>query len=181
MAIKVKAIVGSISKNSYNLKIVEFMRKRYADKLEIVPVLLNDVEMFSVDLENDIPENAKKLKESIKDADAVLFAVAEYNYSISGVLKNAIDWLSRGEHELKDKPAFIIGASVSTLGTVRAQMHLREILLNPFVGPKLFNSEVYIASVHQKINERGEITDLGTIDFLDNVVNNFIKFYEQNK
>src|SRR5699024_4045416 len=96
MTIKVKAIVGSTSSSSVNFKIVKFMQERYQNKLEIIPVFLNDVEMFSIDIENELPVGAQAFKADVKDADAVMFAVPEYNFSIPGVLKNAIDWLSRG-------------------------------------------------------------------------------------
>ncbi|MBS4178446.1 NADPH-dependent FMN reductase [Lederbergia citrea] len=183
MAIKVKAIIGSTSSTSFNLKLVEYLRKEYADQLDITPVFINDLETFSVDIDNNPPANVKAFKDDVKDSDAVLFAVPEYNFSIPGALKNAIDWLSRGgDFTLKEKPAFIIGSSMGVLGSVRAQIHLREILSNPALAPVLLpGNEVYIGSVHEKINEAGELTDQGTIDFLDQVVKNFIEFYNKNK
>ncbi len=182
MTIKVKAIIGSTSSTSFNLKVVEYMKNRYADKLEITPVFINDLETFSIDIENSPPENVQKFKEDVKDSDAVLFAVPEYNYSIPGALKNAVDWFSRGDLTLQGKPAFIIGASMGALGTVRAQLHLKDILVNPMLAPNLLpGNEVYIGSVHEKIDENGQMTDQATIDFLDNVVNNFIEFYNQTK
>ncbi|MGG3451133.1 MULTISPECIES: NADPH-dependent FMN reductase [Bacillaceae] len=181
MTIKVKAIIGSTSSTSFNLKIVEHMKKRYADQLDITPVFINDVESFSIDIENNPPANVQKFKADVKDSDAVLFAVPEYNFSIPGTMKNAIDWLSRGgDFTVKDKPAFIIGSSMGVLGSVRAQIHLREILSNPALAPVLLpGNEVYIGSVHEKINEAGELTDNGTVEFLDSVVKNFIEFYNK--
>lgn len=183
MTIKVKAIIGSTSPTSFNAKIVDFMKGRYADKLEIIPVSINDVEHFSVETEENPPANAQKFKDEVKDSDAVLFAVPEYNNSIPGTLKNAIDWLSRGgDMTLKGKPAFIVGSSPGVLGSVRAQQHLREILSNPALSPIVLpENEVYIGSVHEKVNEAGEITDQGTIDFLDTVVDNFVTFYHKVK
>ncbi len=183
MSIKVKAIIGSTSSNSFNLKIVEYMRKRYANRLDITPVFINDLELYSVDNEQNPSENVIAFKNDVKDSDAVLFAVPEYNFSIPGALKNAIDWLSRGgDYVIKDKPAFIIGSSVGVLGSVRAQIHLREILSNPGLSPNLLRgNEVYIGAVQTKLDEAGELIDQGTIDFLDTVVNNFIEFYEQTK
>ena len=100
--------------------------------MEITPVFINDLEMFSIDIESTPTENVKDFKDNVKDSDAVLFAVPEYNFSIPGAMKNAIDWLSRGgDFTIKDKPAFIVGSSMGVLGSVRAQMHLREILSNP--------------------------------------------------
>jgi len=183
MAIKVKAIIGSTSSTSFNYKVVNFMKNRYAGKLDIIPVLISDVENFSIDIEETPPANAQKFKDEVKDSDAVLFAVPEYNFSIPGALKNAIDWLSRGgDLTLKDKPGFIVGASPGVLGSVRAQQHLREILSNPALSPILLpNNEVYIGGIHEKMNEAGEITDQSTIEFLDTVVDNFVDFYHKLK
>lgn len=179
MTIKVKAVIGSTSSNSFNLKLVEHMRKRYADKLEITPVFINDLEMFSIDIENTAPENVTNFKNNVKDSDAVLFAVPEYNFSIPGAMKNAIDWFSRGDLTLQGKPAFIVGASMGVFGSIRAQLHLREILSNPMLAPAILpGNEVYVGAIHEKVNEAGELTDEATIAFLDTVVENFIAFYQ---
>lgn len=182
MTIKVKAIIGSTSSTSFNLKLVEYLRKKYAGQMEITPVFINDLEMFSIDIERTPPANVKEFMENVRDADALLFAVPEYNFSIPGALKNAIDWLSRSDFAIKEKPTFIVGSSMGVLGSVRAQMHLREILSNPMLSPAILpNNEVYIGSVHEKLNESGDLTDQPTIDFLDSVVNNFLQFYAQAK
>ncbi len=181
MTIRVKAIIGSTSSTSFNLKLVEHLRKKFTDELEITPVFINDLETFSVDIENTPPANVAKFKADVKDSDAVLFAVPEYNFSIPGAMKNAIDWLSRGgDQTLTGKPAFIIGSSMGVLGSVRAQIHLREILSNPALAPIVLpGNEVYIGAVHTKMNELGELTDQATIEFLDLVVQNFIEFYKK--
>ena len=156
------------------------MKGRYADQLHIEIVSLHDVEMFNSDIENDPPTGAQAFKDKVRSADAVLFAVPEYNFSIPGVLKNAIDWLSRSGNELVDKPTFIVGSSMGALGSVRAQQHLREILSNPALLPKLLPAnEVYIGSIQTKLNEQGELTDESTIAFLDQVVANFVTFYKK--
>jgi NAD(P)H-dependent FMN reductase len=181
MAIKVKAIIGSTSSTSFKLKLVEHMRSRYADQLDITPVFINDLEMYSVDIESNPSANVVDFKNNVKDSDAVLFAVPEYNFSIPGALKNAIDWLSRGgDFTLQNKPGFIVGSSMGAFGSIRAQLHLREILSNPALAPVLLpGNEVYVGSVHEKMNEAGELTDKATIDFLDSVVYNFIEFYNK--
>lgn len=180
MTITVKAIIGSTSSNSFNLKLVEDMKKRYAGEMEITPVFINDLEMFSVDIESNPPQNVKDFMENVRDSDAILFAVPEYNFSIPGALKNAVDWLSRSNFAIKDKPAFIVGSSMGVLGSVRAQIHLREILSNPMLSPVLLpNNEVYIGSVHEKMNDAGELTDEATIKFLDSVVANFLQFHSK--
>lgn len=180
MTIKVTAIVGSIRKDSFNKKLVEFMQKRYADKLTITFAPLHEVPMFNPDEEETPPEGAKNFKAKVHHADAVLFAVPEYNFSIPSVLKNGVDWLSRAGLDLRGKPTFIVGSSMGVLGSVRAQMHLREILSNPALSPMLLpNNEVYIGAIHEKMNDAGEIVDTATIDFLDKVVDNFVEFYEK--
>lgn len=180
MTIKVKAIIGSTSSNSYNLKVVQYLQKKYADKMEITPVFINDVEMFSVDIERTPPRHVVQFMEDVRETDALLFAVPEYNFSIPGALKNALDWLSRSNFAIKEKPTFIVGASMGVFGSVRAQLHLREILSNPMLSPSVMpNNEVYIGSIHQKINEDGDFIDQPTIDFLDVVVNNFVEFYSK--
>jgi NAD(P)H-dependent FMN reductase len=181
MTIKVKAIIGSTSSTSFNLKLVEHMRSRYADQLEITPVFINDLEMFSIDVEGNPSANVQDFKNNVKDSDAVLFAVPEYNFSIPGALKNAIDWLSRGgDFTLQNKPGFIVGSSMGVFGSIRAQIHLREILSNPGLAPVLLpGNEVYVGAIHTKMSEAGELTDKATIDFLDSVVYNFIEFYKK--
>lgn len=179
MPIKVAAIIGSNRKESYNRKLVEYMKSRYADQLEIELVSIHEVEMFSSDIEDKPPAGAQVFKNKVGNADAVLFAVPEYNFSIPGVLKNAIDWLSRSGNELVDKPTFIVGSSMGNLGSVRAQQHLREILSNPALLPRLLpGNEVYIGSIHTKMNDQGELTDESTIMFLDQVVANFVTYYK---
>ena len=182
MAINVTAIIGSNRKESYNLKLVQYMQKRYKEDLNIEIASINDVEMFNADIEENPPKGAMDFKMKVRNAEAVLFAVPEYNFSIPGVLKNAIDWMSRSGHDLKDKPTFIVGSSMGVFGSVRAQLHLREIISNPTLQPKLLpGNEVYIGAIHTKLNEQNEITDQATNDFLDQVVKNFVTFYQQVK
>lgn len=181
MAIKVKAIIGSTSSTSNNLKLIKYMKERYSDQLDIQLVFINEIDTFSIDIETTPPENVKAFKANVKDSDAVLFAVPEYNYSIPGTLKNAIDWLSRGgDFTIKNKPAFIVGSSIGVHGSVRAQMHLRDILSNPALSPILLpGNEVYVGLIQEKINEHGDLTDQGTMAFLDSVVENFVEFYHK--
>lgn len=180
MTIKVTAIVGSIRQESMNLKLTEFMKQRYADKLEIEIAPLHDVPFFNPDLEESPPKEALDFKNKVRDADATLFVVPEYNFSVSGVMKNALDWLSRAGNDLQNKPVFIVGSSMGNFGSVRAQLHLREILSNPSLAPDILpGNEVYIGRIHEKLNTENEIIDEQTIDFLDQVVDNFVSFYER--
>jgi chromate reductase len=115
---------------------------------------------FSQDDEANPPAQVVELKQRIRNADAILLVTPEYNYSVPGVLKNAIDWASRpyGESAWTEKPVAIMGASVGTLGTARAQYHLRQmfVFLNMFA---VNQPEVMIAHAHKHFDEQGNLTD----------------------
>lgn len=177
---KVVAIVGSVRQDSYNRKLAKYIQKKYRDRLDLEILSVGDLPHYDQDIELNPPEVVSVFKRKVAGADAVLWVTPEYNYSIPGVLKNAIDWLSRVEKVMFGKPSWIMGATMGTLGTVRAQEHLRDILFCPGVGsPLLPGNEVYIGAVHEKMDEFGNLTHRPTIQFLDIVVNNFIKWMNQ--
>ncbi|HEY2419850.1 MAG TPA: NAD(P)H-dependent oxidoreductase [Neobacillus sp.] len=177
---KVIAIVGSIRDQSYNLKLAKYVQRRYKEKVDIEIVNIKDLPFYDQDIEENPPVVVTGFKRKVAEADAVLWLTPEYNYSIPGVLKNAIDWLSRVDKVMIGKPSWIMGATMGNLGTVRAQDHLRDILFSSGVNsPLLPGNEVYIGAVHEKIDEAGNLTHEPTIQFLDMVVENFVKWYNQ--
>jgi len=177
---KVAAIVGSIRKESYNRKLGEYIQKRYKDLFELEILSLRDLPFYDQDIENEAPAAVKEFKAKVADADAVLWLVPEYNGTVPGVMVNAIDWMSRVDRVLNGKPSWIMGASMGVLGTVKAQMHLRDILFSPGVGsPLLPGNEVYVGVVHEKMDAEGNITHEPTVKFLDTVVNNFVQWYNR--
>ncbi|ULL17912.1 NAD(P)H-dependent oxidoreductase [Paenibacillus sp. H1-7] len=177
---KVVAIVGSIRKESYNLKLAKFIQKRYQDRFELEILTLRDLPFYDQDIENDPPAAVKEFKGKVAAADAVLWVVPEYNATVPGVMVNAIDWMSRVDRVLNGKPSWIVGASMGLLGTVKAQGHLRDILFAQGVGsPLLPGNEVYVGVVHEKIDTEGNLTHEPTVKFLDSVVDNFINWYNQ--
>lgn len=177
---KVVAIVGSIREGSYNKKLAQYVQKRYADKFDMEIIDLKNIPMYNQDIENNPPQEVTDFKAKVKSADAVLWVTPEYNSTIPGVLGNAIDWLSRVDKVMIGKPSWIMGASMGNLGTVKAQMHLRDILFAAGLqSPVLIGNEVYVGAVHTKIDEQGHITDEGTVQFIDSVVNNFINWMRQ--
>lgn len=179
---KIIAIVGSISKDSNNKKLVQFMKERYKEKLDIEILPIEKLPMYNEDIENDAPEVVRELREQIRKSDGILFATPEYNHSIPGVLKNAIDWFSRVDKVMIDKPSFIVGVSMGNLGTVKAQIHLRQILNSGGVATiNLPGNEVFIGTIQDKIDENGNLIDEGTIKYLDLVVENFINWVEKIK
>jgi len=176
---RVIAIVGSIRKESYNLKLAQYMKDRYQNKLDIEITNIRNLPLYNEDIEKETPEAVSQLIKRVKEADAVLWVTPEYNYSITGVLKNAIDWLSRGEKVMLGKPSWIVGASMSMMGSIRAQNHLRDILISPGISsPLLPGNEVYIGLVHEKFNET-DLVHEPTIAYLDKVAANFITWLEQ--
>lgn len=177
---KVVAIVGSIRKDSYNLQLAKHVQKRYAEKFEVEILDLAPLPMYNQDTELDAPQEVLDFKAKVKAADAVLWVTPEYNSSIPGVLGNAIDWLSRVDKVMNGKPSIIMGSSMGILGSVKAQMHLRDIL---FAGglnsPVLGANEVYVGAVHEKFDAEGNLTDEATIAFLDSVIANFQDWMKQ--
>ncbi|MCQ6280632.1 NAD(P)H-dependent oxidoreductase [Bacillus sp. EB600] len=175
---KVVAIVGSIRKDSYNLKLAQYIQKRYQERFELEILNIRELPFYDQDIENNPPEVVINFKNKVKNADAVLWVTPEYNGTVPGVLVNVIDWLSRVDKVMIGKPSWIMGASMGNLGTVKAQMHLRDILFSPGISsPLLPGNEVYVGAVHTKLDEAGNMTDESTVQFIDSVVDNFIKWY----
>ena len=174
---KVVAIVGSIRKDSYNLQLAKHVQARYADKFEVEVLDLKPLPMYNQDIELDAPQEVLDFKAKVKAADAVLWVTPEYNGTIPGVLGNAIDWMSRVDKVMHGKPSMIMGASMGATGTVRAQMHLRDILFASGINsPLLPVNEVYVGSAHEKFDAEGNMTDEATNAFLDKVIGNFLNW-----
>jgi chromate reductase len=158
--IKILGIAGSLRQGSFNrlaLKAAQGLAPSGAT-LEIVD--LPDLPGFNQDREKSPPPAVTELKAKIRGADAILLVTPEYNYSVPGVLKNAIDWAARpyGDSAWKGKPVAIMGASTGVLGTARAQYHLRQSLV--FLDMPTVNlPEVMIASAATKFDANGNLTD----------------------
>jgi chromate reductase len=179
---KLVAIVGSIREQSYNLKLAKYIKAKYQDKFDLEILSIKDLPHYDQDAELNPPEVVKTFKKKVADADAVLWVTPEYNYSIPGVLKNAIDWLSRVDKVMIGKPSWIMGATMGALGTVRAQNHLRDILFSSGINsPLLPGNEVYVGAVHEKMDADGNLTHEATITFIDTVVENFINWLNKQR
>jgi chromate reductase, NAD(P)H dehydrogenase (quinone) len=177
---KVVAIVGSIRKDSYNLKLAKHVQNRYADQFELEILDLAPLPVYNQDIELEAPQVVLDFKAKVKEADAVLWVTPEYNATIPGVLGNAIDWLSRVDKVMNGKPSIVMGTSMGTLGSVKAQMHLRDILFaSGLNSPVLGGNEVYVGTVHEKFDAEGNLTDEATIAFIDSVIANFQEWMKQ--
>lgn len=158
--IKILGICGSLRKESYNLALLTAAAKLLPAEVELEIYSLDKLPMFNQDLEYAENVNVTEFKTKIKEADAILFSSPEYNYSIPGVLKNAIDIASRpwGDNTWAGKPAAIMGASVGNLGTSRMQYHLRQVLVS--LDMYLLNKpEIMVSAAQDKINPSGVLTD----------------------
>lgn len=172
-------IVGSLRKGSYNKKIAELMVDRYDNtSLEILSI---DLPLFNEDIENEPPDSVVKFKEKIKKSDGIIFITPEYNHSIPGGLKNALDWCSRADRVLVRKPTFIIGASMGNVGTARCQSHLVQVLNSPgIMALNMPSTHILIPNVQDDFDDEGNFTNKRTIDYLDKVMNKFVDWIEQN-
>ena len=173
---KIVTIVGSIREDSLNKQLALTIQERNKDKFEMDILDIKSLPFYNQDEENNPPKSVLEFKKSIADADAVLFITPEYNWSIPGVLKNAIDWMSRVDKVLVGKPVTLAGAAGGPMGTIRAQMHLRQILsgLQANMMPPAGN-EILIGFANQKFNS-GRLTDEATLTFIDGIMNKFIDF-----
>src|SRR5215211_6700449 len=158
--IRILGIAGSLRRQSYNRAALRAAAELAPEGATVEIFELDGLPGFSEDDEQNPPEKVTELKRRIREADAVLFVTPEYNYSIPGVLKNAIDWASRpyGDSAWSGKPAAIMGASVGAIGTARAQYHLRQMFV--FLNVHAVNQpEVMVANAHKHFDEDGKLTD----------------------
>lgn len=151
---KIVAISGSLRKDSFNTKILEEIGKLISDNAEYEMLDISEIPLFNQDTEvNNRPKIVDRLLKKIDEADFVIISTPEYNYSISGVLKNALDWFSRGEiPAFVEKKVAVISASISRFGGVRAQAHLKEVLL-AMEADILVRPEIFVASAHELFKE----------------------------
>jgi chromate reductase len=177
---KIAVIVGSLRRDSNNRKLAEALAALAKPKAEFVFAKIDDLPLFSQDLEPSPPAAVTRLKREIEAADGVLIITPEYNRSIPGVLKNAIDWASRpyGKNSFNGKPTAAIGTSMSTVGTAAAQQHLRSILA--YLNVKLMGQpEGYIVFKPGLVDEAGNISDESTRKFLQGWIDSFAAWVER--
>ena len=158
--ISILGIAGSLRRASYNRWALRAAQKLAPRGVAIEIFELDGIPPYNQDYEKEPPPKVADLKARIRAADAVLLVTPEYNYSIPGVLKNAIDWASRpyGDSAWNGKPVAVMGASVGALGTARAQYHLRQCFV--FLNMDAVNQpEVMIANATQRFDAQGNLTD----------------------
>ena len=153
-------IAGSLRQQSFNRALLRAAQQLTPADATIETFELDDIPGFNQDEESNPPAKVAELKQRVRSADAILFVTPEYNYSVPGVLKNAIDWASRpyGDSAWNGKPVAIMGATVGTIGTARAQYHLRQMFV--FLNMYAVNQpEVMLSSAHKHFDAEGKLTD----------------------
>ena len=161
--IKILGLAGSLRKESYNRSALRAAVGLVPPGAQLDTIELDNIPPFNQDHEREPPHAVRTFKAAVKAADAILIVTPEYNYSVPGVLKNAIDWASRpyGDSAWDGKTVGVVGASVGTLGTARAQYHLRQmfVFLNMF---PLNQPEVMISHAEDKFDHEGNLKDQST-------------------
>jgi chromate reductase len=174
---KVGYVVGSLAKQSINRKLAGALVRLAPPSLKMAEIGFGDLPLYSYDYDADFPPVARKFKDAVAASDAILFVTPEYNRSIPGGLKNAIDWASRpyGQNAFTRKPSAIIGTSPGKIGTAIAQSHLRSILA--FCNSPLMNAvEAYIQFERGLIADDGRVTNGETEKFLRDFMAEFAAF-----
>ena len=175
--VRVGYFVGSLSSTSINRVLSRALVRLAPEDMEFTEIPIRDLPLYSQDYDSDFPAEARALKASIAEVDALLFVTPEYNRSIPGALKNAIDWASRpwGENSFDHIPAAVIGASVGQIGTAMGQQSLRGVL--SFCNARQMTSpEAYIQYSPEVFQDDGEVTDDSTRDFLRAYMTEFRKY-----
>jgi chromate reductase len=178
--VKVLGFAGSLRKDSYNKMLLNTAVELKPDNVELEIFDLEGIPLFNQDQEEQPPKRVKEFKEKIRAADALLIVTPEYNYSVPGVLKNAIDWASRpyGDNVFDEKPVAVMSASEGMLGGARAQYHLRQTLISLNMHP-LNRPEVIVSQIDEKIDANGKVVDEKTRKKIGKVLEALVAWTER--
>ena len=177
---RIGVIVGSLSSTSINRRLAHALEKLAPDSLECKEIPFRDLPLYSPDYDADFPESAKAWKAALDCTEAVLFVTPEYNRSIPGALKNAIDWASRpyGQNSFNRKPSAVIGTSPGQIATAVAQQHLRS-LLSFCNSPQMNSPEAYIHYRKDLFDDDGNVLDESTASFLHKYMAEYAAFVQR--
>lgn len=171
------AIVGTNAKKSYNRKLLQFMKKHFESKVDIELLEITDVPMFNQSDNQSYGPVLQMFNDKITECDGVIMSTPEYNHSIPSGLKSLIEWLSFDLHPLAGKPVMIVGASLGSQGSSRAQLHLRQILDAPGVDANVMPGyEFLLGNASKAFDDAGNLSNEGTIDFLEICFLRFMRF-----
>ena len=175
--VRILGIAGSLRRESFNRAALRAATEVVPEGATIEIFELDGIPGFNQDEEQNPPAKVVELKRQIREADAILIVTPEYNYSVPGVLKNAIDWASRpyGDSAWNGKPAAIMGASVGTIGTARAQYHLRQMMVFLNMFP-INQPEVMIGNSSERFDAQGNLTHNATKEFIRQLLQNLVEW-----
>ena len=179
--IEIAVVVGSLRRESLNRKLANAVTRLAPEELSFTPLEIGDLPLYDQDDDRRQAPPVLRLKQAIRDADGLLFVTPEYNRSLPGVLKNAIDHASRpyGDNAWAGKPAGVIGISVGAIGTAVAQQHLRGVLAY-LDCPTLGQPEVFLHAKEGFFDDAGEIADPGTRKFLSGFVERYVAWVKSH-
>jgi len=174
---KVGYLIGSLAKQSINRKLATALIRLAPEHLTFTEIVIRDLPLYSYDYDADFPPAARAFKDALAAVDALLFVMPEYNRSIPGGLKNAIDWASRpyGQNSFTHKPSAVIGTSPGAIGTPVGQQHLRSVL-GFCNSPQMNAPDAYIQFKPGLITDEGSVTNESTAEFLRNYMEEFHRF-----
>ena len=177
---RIVGVGGTLRKGSYSKALLLEAQKLAPEGVVIEITEIGDFPLYNPDI--PMPDSVQKFKNTIKEADAILFSTAEYNYSIPGALKNAIDWGSRpyGDNSWENKPVAMMSESIGMLGGVKAQYHLRQTMLFTNMHP-LNRPEVIVGMVKEKFDEQGNLTDEHTKEKIKELIQALVVWAERLK
>ena len=177
LKLTILGISGSGRKRSYNTALLEEAKQLLPRDATLEVVDVSKLPLYNQDLDHDLPEAVKDLKKKIRSADAILIATPEHNYSVTAVLKNAIEWGNRPPRDTSwsGKPAAVISASTGLRGGVRAQLHLRQIMIDLNMYP-INRPLLLVANAKDKFNEDLRLTDEETIQTLRDVLSSLVEW-----
>lgn len=178
--IHILGLCGSLRSASYNQSALTAAAKLLPDGASFTQAHLHDLPLFNQDHEHPLPAAVVALKQQIRAADALLIATPEYNYSVPGVLKNAIDWASRpyGDSAWAGKPVAVLSASIGGLGGVRAQYHLRQMFVYLDM-PAVNHPEVMIGHAGQSFDPNGSLTQTDSLALIRELLVNLVRLTRQ--
>ena len=172
---KFVGIVGTNSDHSTNRQLLQFMKNHFSSKAEIEIVEIKDMPVFNKPENKDIPEIVQTMADKIDGADGVIISTPEYDHAVTASLMNALSWLSYGIFPFVDKPVMITGASYGTLGSSRAQLHLRQILDAPELKARIMpSSEFLLSHSLQAFDEENNLTSAEQTEKLDRLFEDFL-------
>jgi len=178
--VKVLGIGGTLRKGSYSKALLIEAQKLAPEDVVIELTEIDKFPLYNPDI--PVPKNVQEFKDRIKAADAILFSTAEYNYSVPGALKNAIDWASRpyGDNSFEGKPAAIMSESIGMNAGSKAQYHLRQMMV-PINVHVLNRPEMMVPNAKEKFDENGNLTDEYTKEKIKELLEALVKWTEKLK